>query len=499
MRNIVKHKIKRIILSNKWYILFELLFFAFLTGSEISHMKLLKVNLSEFVLMSIVNHYHILYLFLPIILLIILNIVRRLEPHEILRFKNRTTYISVNYVSFLIMVLVYVMVHILMAFFIGMTSFELSTSFSHTFFDEYDEILLILDSFSKVMVNSGLAIICTGVYMVIGLGFIYLMIIFINDKFGNRGSIAACVGIFISVYLGFKTELSYHLPILALNNFFIFHHALLVNGVIKFGLVLAIISSGNLLLLYNIKKRNPVFEKYLITSKVKILTAGLILILLTLEVILIIGSGESKFKDLFFKFFMGSYLEEPSFMGWLRVTILYFIPIFAIGNCVSNFRKNLNNSLLIRYRSKKEVLFKRNIAFLKFSLLYSISTVMILLFIYRIGDKGYVTEAVYEMSHGVVDLDRQVMLYSCLFVINQVFLSTIYVMLSDRLGEITTFIGMIITTYISFLMTSSNHIILGLSFGTFLGYTQSKIIIGAVILMMGICSTYYLFSARRRF
>jgi len=69
---------------------------------------------------------------------------------------------------------------------------------------------------------------------------------------------------------------------------------------------------------------------------------------------------------------------------------------------------------------------------------------MILLFIYRIGDKGYVTEAVYEMSHGVVDLDRQVMLYSCLFVINQVFLSTIYVMLSDRLGEITTFIGMII-------------------------------------------------------
>ena len=124
---------------------------------------------------------------------------------------------------------------------------------------------------------------------------------------------------------------------------------------------------------------------------------------------------------------------------------------------------------------------------------------MILLFIYCIGDKGYVTEAVYEMSHGVVDLDRQVMLYSCLFVINQVFLSTIYVMLSDRLGEITTFIGMIITTYISFLMTSSNHIILGLSFGTFLGYTQSKIIIGAVILMMGICSTYYLFSARRRF
>lgn len=499
MRNIVKHKIKRIILSNKWYILFELLFFAFLTGSEISHMKLLKVNFSEFVLMSIVNHYHILYLFLPIILLIILNIVRRLEPHEILRFKNRTMYISVNYVSFLIMVLVYVIVHILMALFIGITSFELSTSFSHTFFDEYDEILLILDSFSKVMVNSGLAIICTGVYMVIGLGFIYLMIIFINDKFGNRGSIAACVGVLISVYLGFKTELSYHIPILALNNFFIFHHALLVNGVIKFGLVLAIISSGNLLLLYNIKKRNPVFEKYLITGKVKILTAGLILILLTLEVILIIGSGESKFKDLFFKFFMGSYLEEPSFMGWLRVTILYFIPIFAIGNCVSNFRKNLNNSLLIRYRSKKEVLFKRNIAFLKFSLLYSISTVMILLFIYCIGDKGYVTEAVYEMSHGVVDLDRQVMLYSCLFVINQVFLSTIYVMLSDRLGEITTFIGMIITTYISFLMTSSNHIILGLSFGTFLGYTQSKIIIGAVILMMGICSTYYLFSARRRF
>lgn len=133
MRNIVKHKIKRIILSNKWYILFELLFFAFLTGSEISHMKLLKVNLSEFVLMSIVNHYHILYLFLPIILLIILNIVRRLEPHEILRFKNRTMYISVNYVSFLIMVLVYVIVHILMALFIGITSFELSTSFSHTF------------------------------------------------------------------------------------------------------------------------------------------------------------------------------------------------------------------------------------------------------------------------------------------------------------------------------------------------------------------------------
>lgn len=206
--------------------------YTFLCGSFIPAAKAANLSCGEYVLLQLVNHYYIVYGLCIYWLFWCLQDLKEYSALQLIRSKNYVSYFTCRIGYALVVIVAIVLLHILIPLIIGCLNLELDFGYQgHKIVGFYTDSLNILLKFSTIFLNLPFAILITGLYLIIGLLFIYELLLFCQQLWGNKYTILAVILVLLNIMLGFKIQIDESmLEVLFLNNYFIIHHPLLLVG-----------------------------------------------------------------------------------------------------------------------------------------------------------------------------------------------------------------------------------------------------------------------------
>lgn len=193
--------------------------------------------------MNLTDHYYVLYCMIISLIVIISKDIKDINYTQQLRYKNIFAY-NLSRIR-------YFLAHILILLLIDALNFKNTTSISPIRLEGYNEIVDLYNRYINIFDNIILANFAVIIYFIFGFTVLYALLTRINQNKGYKNTIVSAIIIYILTYIGFKTDLKTKLPVLFLNNYILLHHGLIVNGLFKFILAIAI---GILIILFSVVK-----------------------------------------------------------------------------------------------------------------------------------------------------------------------------------------------------------------------------------------------------
>lgn len=343
--------------------------YTFLCGSFIPAAKAANLSCGEYVLLQLVNHYYIVYGLCIYWLFWCLQDLKEYSALQLIRSKNYVSYFTCRIGYALVVIVAIVLLHILIPLIIGCLNLELDFGYQgHKIVGFYTDSLNILLKFSTIFLNLPFAILITGLYLIIGLLFIYELLFFCQQLWGNKYTILAVILVMLNIMLGFKTQIDESmLEVLFLNNYFIIHHPLFLVG--KFVpllnillMVMVSIALWKFAVLKNKTVKNKRYGTAYIDEKLsgnKRLIVIFSLVMAVLKIIPAIMAGES-FMDYCFRLVKGYTKNLHGFIDMLAYVFFFIMPIVFIDIFWDDEKTNRN--LLIQYRYNSAKRWNRKIA-----------------------------------------------------------------------------------------------------------------------------------------
>lgn len=343
--------------------------YTFLCGSFIPAAKAANLSCGEYVLLQLVNHYYIVYGLCIYWLFWCLQDLKEYSALQLIRSKNYVSYFTCRIGYALVVIAAIVLLHILIPLIIGCLNLELDFGYQgHKIVGFYSDSLNILLKFSTIFLNLPFAILITGLYLIIGLLFIYELLFFCQQLWGNKYTILAVILVLLNIMLGFKTQIDESmLEVLFLNNYFIIHHPLFLVG--KFVpllnillMVMVSIALWKFAVLKNKTVKNKRYGTAYIDEKLsgnKRLIVIFSLVMAVLKIIPAIMAGES-FMDYCFRLVKGYTKNLHGFIDMLAYVFFFIMPIVFIDIFWDDEKTNRN--LLIQYRYNSAKRWNRKIA-----------------------------------------------------------------------------------------------------------------------------------------
>ncbi len=228
------HKLYRCLIKNRLPRLgiLSLLIFTFLCSQKLQFAKAVDMGLGEYMLFSISDHYFLIYCWFFFILLVAINKLHDKNDNERLRYKTVKEYYFYEVCSKGLLMAGLIALHILIPLLLGSVSLRLGNSFT-TVFDHnlHDGNLEVLEIYSLNFKTPMTAVIPAVFVWWFG-SFVLDISIFMVNEFRKKALDMLFVGLMVlSTILGFYTAIDEGTwQFLFFNNYFIFHHAYLVNN-----------------------------------------------------------------------------------------------------------------------------------------------------------------------------------------------------------------------------------------------------------------------------
>lgn len=457
-------KCKRIFVENRILLLINFGVLCFLCGSIIREYREVDMGIWGYMLSILTNHYYILYCVFPILLIIIARHIRNVNDIEMIRYSNAFQQIKMSTKSFVQWLMAYMVLHLVITFVIGIRTFDLSIHTQNIKVEAYDELIDILNTYIEYFSNSVFAVISNVGYFLFGFTVLIALLSYINYRYKYRNVILSSVLIYILTFIGFKTEVKTIVPVVCFDNFILLHHGLFVNGFEKF---LLTILFGVLVIQFcfgkMFKANNYGFKDFIISKKEQYISFIVVLVLFLLELLRTIGIVDFNFKDVIIMTLFGTNEKYVSFIPWLRLTILYLIPLFFIGIADSRMKKYGQAPILIRAKSKLSFECKLIGAYMSYIFLYT-------LFVYALGsvfyfmggvgthgDEYLISEFNINFTYGILSM------YFVIFLVNLTFDFMIFKILCKFANGIVSLLAILFFKFFFFMLPTFN--LFDLNFG----------------------------------
>lgn len=220
--------------------------YAYMCGTHLVEATGMGLNLSEYLLCCITDHYYLMYALL--FYLIIDSAIRIKSTLEIakIRYGTLRRYYGSLIVTRLISLFILTVAHLLIPLAAGISRLAPGTGYNLAlsegpFYSNFEVIYAMAD----IIPNSVLAIVMVTAYLFTGISFICIISSLVFEIYGRKGFAICTAAILINTFTGFITGLDEGVfKYLFLNDYFIFHHALVdynLWSLPAYGLVMVIV------------------------------------------------------------------------------------------------------------------------------------------------------------------------------------------------------------------------------------------------------------------
>ena len=501
MKSSVNLYIYDIFWQNRKILLLNFCVLCFLCGTELKEAENYDFGVWGYLIAVLTNHYYILYCLLPIMLIILTRYFRRTRDIEIIRYKTRFHQNRRNVRYFLYWLCSYFTLKAGIVFLIGIKTFGLSAHIEPLEITGYDELLLIYNLYAEFFRSPVVAAAAIIVYFILGFTFLLSVLGYINNRYGYQKVIAVSILVYMLAMLGFKSELKSAVPFICFNNFILLHHGLFVNGVTKF---IALLVFAALVMAFclglRIKLKMPRMNDLIITSKEKLITVTIVFLLVSAELLRGYAGTDFNVRDTMLGLMIGSSENTVDFLSWLKLTIVYLLPLFFIGISDQRLKTYCQAPVLLRFKHEK--LFGCRVAAknLQYLLLYVFVIWSIGCLTYWAGSASRTNTAFMAETFGAVYSLDIWHIFIAVFLVNLLSDFVLFKVLSKRIGEVLTMIALLLCKFIFYLVPELN--IFNLNFGLidlyeYLG--QDAAVDAASLVPVFIVLLYAAVMTRRRF
>lgn len=505
MQNISR-RFRNIILSNKIVLVLNLLIFGFVCLIYLDDGKALELNLWEYVLVSMTDHYYILLFLVPIITIVISKYLKSMSDMEKIRYGNYRRIIKKEVMGFAVWIILYFSAHVLVAFLIGLSEFRFQVGWSVLNGDTgFSDIVSLLDKYRELVSSPLLSVFIVLAYYCWGFVFWISFLSIIKNRFGMNYFIKVAITIFVLTVVGFRTRLMSKFPILFFSNYIIFHHGLFVSGEIAF---LSILLIGSAVIFYSVhveeqghKSSLPVNELILKKNSFSHL-CKIVLILLAIEVAKKLYEQSFDSSSLLISLFGGSDVHYRNFISWSKISIFYLAPIFFIGFSKSNIGMYRELPIFIRYKNINELGIKILFGYATFIMKYVCVVFGTICLGYLLDTYfSFDTEAFLQEVGLNGNYYSVVLLFLFSFAINLFFRFVCFMFLSEKLEESISFIILIIIDFVAFITPTRDVILLNVGLLTLTGMIKdnSFLLMSNIVLKIIIIGAYFISKYRRAY
>lgn len=202
--------------------------YSYMCGTHLVEAAGAGLNLSEYLLCCITDHYYLMYALL--FYLIIDSAIRIKSVLEItkIRYRSLVRYYGSIIVTRLISLFILTALHLLIPLVVGLTRLAPAAGYSLAssegpFYSNFEVIYAL----AGIIPNSALATVMVTAYLYLGISFICIAAALIFEIFGRKGFAVCTAVILMNTFTSFVTGLDEGIfKYFFLNDYFIFHHAL---------------------------------------------------------------------------------------------------------------------------------------------------------------------------------------------------------------------------------------------------------------------------------
>lgn len=191
--------------------------------------KNMDISIFDFMLLMYADHYNTMYFILPIVFIVIARDIKEINDIEVLRYRNIFAYTSQKILKFSIFIFVHIFIISIIRFMIGLGCFSFTSILKPIEFSGVNEVLDIFNTYTEYFNNGLVALICTSLYLSLGLIFFYAVLSIINQKFSYQLMVGLGIILYIMAYIGFRSH-SNILAFIFLNNYLLLHQGLFRNN-----------------------------------------------------------------------------------------------------------------------------------------------------------------------------------------------------------------------------------------------------------------------------
>ena len=360
-----------------------LLVFTFFCGTNIPVARAANMSAGEYILLSLSNHYYIVYGLFLFFIFWTFRKIRSDSNIELVRYRDYSRYYAVRNGAAGIKIVIIVFMHVMIAAVLAVVNFGLSNEYSgHTLDHYYTSTLQFVYRFRDYFDSPLQATAAVCIYMAIGFLCIYKILFYTHKLFGDRITIICMCLILINVFIGFKTEVDESvLEVVFLNNYFLLHHSLFLNGLWAAGIntIIAFLVPSLLnraVILKNRGKRTGQGSNSYLRDMAEgklVISAAAVMILIGMNLWVMIY-GNHNWMDFLFLNVNGFSKSNFYWKEFLSFISYFVIPIFMIGMFLEKEKMHRNTIGLFRYGSLEK--WNRNVDkilrtyIVKYSILY---------------------------------------------------------------------------------------------------------------------------------
>ena len=331
--------------------------YAYMCGTHLVEAAGMGLNLSEYLLCCITDHYYLMYALLFYLIIDSAIRVRGTSDLAKIRYKTLGRYYGSLILTRLISMFILAAAHLVIPLAAGImrlapgSGYNLMSS-EGPFYSNFEVIYAL----AGIIPNSVLAIIMVTAYLYAGISFICIAAALVFEIMGRKGFAVCEAFILLNTFTGFVTHLDEGVfKYLFLNDYFIFHHGMIDGNLLSlpaYGLVMAIVIAA----LYKSALRhnsNRSAERRRYTRNLyfhPVITGAFYLVYIGLAFTISINGSEA---------FTWQLLKGFSYRQFNVVELLFYIApvmfsLFFVNMEWENETKNRNLFALIRYGRREK-------------------------------------------------------------------------------------------------------------------------------------------------
>ncbi|WP_352403401.1 hypothetical protein [Kandleria vitulina] len=359
MKTLIKENVVEFIFDKRKLIIFVI--FAWFCGNELVLAKSVEMSVYEYIMLVMGNHYYIIYFLLMSYLFFLFDQIKKANNLVNIRVKRIRTKYLIRLFSALIQTVLYIGIHFIIAFCIGMTRLEVINRFQTEMISGYyNDTLSFVYGYQRYFDTPSLALIIMGLYMIVGLSLLAMIMFVVNEIKGNKYTLVVAGVMILNIILGFKLNIHGLAEVFFLNNYFILHHVLFMSGFICAVLNIIIIALLIVGMYYLLKKKignhyhKYNYVRFILSSTYKI-SITFLLIYITLNCISVYLQDKHFYLlDGVVVNLLGYSNYQLNLMELIKHILFFAIPLFFIGKFLECEIHMYNDQVKIRYKNKSE-------------------------------------------------------------------------------------------------------------------------------------------------
>jgi len=324
--------------------------------------KVTNITYWEFIISAITDHYYILYFMIIFYLFSAFKMIEEDNEIILIRGKKYINYFISQIISLFSISTIFTLMHFFIVAIMGY-GLNLDNRFIMNAY-YYNEVIGVYSTYFKSPI---LAVVILIVYMILGLTFMGMVLMFINHFFGKRLAIIGMMVMYLLMLISLRTNIDNSLPLLFLNNYIILHHAFAVLGKNFYIIILSeIFLSGFILVIVKnfwhiditsikilIRKIgvNKWYLKLLFSRK----NIFIMLIFIIISIInIVLRHGILTISDLSILQFYGHGIGYFNLIDFMSLIIYNGIPIYILSSFLEKEGNDRSAFLTIRLKNKKQ-------------------------------------------------------------------------------------------------------------------------------------------------